>query len=623
MCGFSLTPILFCVEFRSRLPYANRAVSDPPPFNRRVLLAAIALGLFGVVLGAMVTGDLFASQAGREIHARAQSAAALRVAALQSELEKYRTLPLVLAQDPEVRRVLEDNFEVAINSLNRRLETLVSDTRATVVYVVDSDGVTIAASNWRETTSFIGQNYSFRPYFSEALRTGGAELFALGTVSGEPGLYLARRVQAGGARGVVVVKVQFDGIESEWAGSSERIFVTDERGVVLITNIAEWRFRTLVPIPEQERAPLRQSLQYGAQATLEPLPMTIEDGQSEDGAFEIVTLPAAADGWRLHYLMPAAGEVSRAKTNGRAIGALAMALLWGAGLALVVARQSAQRRLQRQAAARRTLETRVAERTSELASANAQLVREIDERHRAEANLQLMQDELVQANKLAVLGQISAGVAHEINQPLTAIRTYIDNANTLLARGEALAAGDNLGKVADLTDRIGAITQELRAFSRKSTRARTQLRVSDAIDGALLLMSARTRAVNATVHRSISDLDPIVIADRVRLEQVIVNLLQNALDAIANTPNPRIDISVAADAEGKHAILTIADNGPGVPAEIAHALFTPFVTTKPQGLGLGLLISRDICVEFGGALVLARTSTGGAAFQVQLPLVHA
>lgn len=85
MCGFSLTPIWFCVEFRSRLPYANRAVSDPPPFNRRVLLAAVALGLFGVVLGAMVTGDLFASQAGREIHVRAQSAAALRVAALQSE----------------------------------------------------------------------------------------------------------------------------------------------------------------------------------------------------------------------------------------------------------------------------------------------------------------------------------------------------------------------------------------------------------------------------------------------------------------------------------------------------------------------------------------------------------
>jgi two-component system C4-dicarboxylate transport sensor histidine kinase DctB len=278
--------------------------------------------------------------------------------------------------------------------------------------------------------------------------------------------------------------------------------------------------------------------------------------------------------------------------------------------------------LQRQFLAQRELEARVAERTSELASANAQLVREIDERQRAEANVQLMQDELVQANKLAVLGQISAGVAHEINQPVCAIRTYLDNAATMINGGQIEAVCDNLVKASDLTDRIGAITQELRAFSRKSARARTKVRIGDAIDGALILMSARTRSVGATISRTEPDPELAVIADRIRLEQVIVNLLQNALDALVNTPQPRIDISVTPDLETDSAKLIVADNGPGVAAEIAAALFTPFVTNKPQGLGLGLLISRDICIEFGGSLTLAAAPKGGAAFLIQLPLAH-
>lgn len=601
------------------ISYGN-SVQEPPPFTRRFVVLATALGLLSVVVCATAVGTWFASQAEAELRSRAETAATLRVAALRSELEKYRTLPLVLARDPEVRRALQTGAGTAW--LNRRLEDLVTDTRATVVYVVARNGVTIAASNWREPTSFVGQNYSFRPYFTEALRTGDAELFALGTVSGEPGLYLARRVQAAGAVGVVVVKVQFDDIEAEWAGSDERIFVTDERGIVLITNVPDWRFRTLTPIPEDERARLRQSLQYGAQATLEPLPLVVEDGQIDDGAYQVVTLPAAADGWRLHYVMPTAAEISRARISGQTIGALAMTLLWGAAVALLIGRRSARRRLQRQFLAQRELEARVAERTSELASANAQLVREIDERQRAEANVQLMQDELVQANKLAVLGQISAGVAHEINQPVCAIRTYLDNAATMINGGQIEAVCDNLVKASDLTDRIGAITQELRAFSRKSARARTKVRIGDAIDGALILMSARTRSVGATISRTEPDPELAVIADRIRLEQVIVNLLQNALDALVNTPQPRIDISVTPDLETDSAKLIVADNGPGVAAEIAAALFTPFVTNKPQGLGLGLLISRDICIEFGGSLTLAAAPKGGAAFLIQLPLAH-
>jgi two-component system C4-dicarboxylate transport sensor histidine kinase DctB len=240
----------------------------------------------------------------------------------------------------------------------------------------------------------------------------------------------------------------------------------------------------------------------------------------------------------------------------------------------------------------------------------------MDERRRTEARVHRMQDELIQATKLAVLGQVTAGVAHEINQPLAAMRSFADNAGVLLERGELVRVRGNLRAVTELADRIGLITRELRAFARKGSAGAGPVRVGEALDGALLLLAARLRSTNVRLVVEPFDSGLRVIGERMRLEQVLVNLLQNAIDAATHSAQPVVHVQVRQ--RGARVEIEVADNGPGLAEDVRAALFTPFVSTKPDGLGLGLVISRDIVAEFDGSLRHADAPTGGAAFIVDL-----
>jgi two-component system C4-dicarboxylate transport sensor histidine kinase DctB len=269
-----------------------------------------------------------------------------------------------------------------------------------------------------------------------------------------------------------------------------------------------------------------------------------------------------------------------------------------------------------QKAIRAELENRVSARTAQLREANEHLVTEMDDRRRAQASLQHLQEELVQANKLAFLGQITAGVAHEINQPVAAIRSFADNAGVFLERGNLANVQGNLASIADLTQRIGTITAELRTFSRKATGSLEATDVGTAVTGALLLVGNQMQRQGVTLHRSLTGAHLRVMAERVRLEQVLVNLLQNALDALDGQATG--EIVVDAQAQGEHVRIRVQDNGPGIAPEVMAVLFTPFITTKAQGLGLGLVISRDIMAEFGGELLLESTPGGGTSFTLVL-----
>src|SRR5690606_30477077 len=261
------------------------------------------------------------------------------------------------------------------------------------------------------------------------------------------------------------------------------------------------------------------------------------------------------------------------------------------------------------------LEAEVRARTGELRHANARLRAEIDERQRAEARLHAMQDELVQANKLSLLGQVAAGVAHEINQPVGAIRTYADNAGEFLRRGQPDRAQDNLSIIARLTERIGNITQELRAFSRKRAACIEPVALDVALDGALMLAGPRLARQGVRLDDMRRMPSPRVRADAMRLEQVFVNLLHNALEALADTAAPHVRLSV--ECQSERVRVRIQDNGPGIAPEAREHLFTPFFTTRAQGVGLGLVISRDILAEFGGTLA-ALDAAQGAVFEVTL-----
>jgi two-component system C4-dicarboxylate transport sensor histidine kinase DctB len=327
------------------------------------------------------------------------------------------------------------------------------------------------------------------------------------------------------------------------------------------------------------------------------------------------TLP----GWTLTLLRQR--DIGAAVAAARALTLLALALCALGAWALLRRRSlvAAAR-----AAAQLELEAKVEQRTRELSKANNELTCEIAERRRAEAALLLLHAELERANRLTILGQVAAGVTHEINQPVAAISAWAHNAAAFLKRSDTASATDALTTIVGLTERIGRITGELRDFAQKSDGALAEVCVDDAIDGALMLVSALQQQTGVPITRSPAS-DLAVIADRVRLEQVLVNLLQNALEAAESDPDgATVSIRVARDCD--MVTLFVADSGCGVPLEIAATLFTPFQTTKARGLGLGLVISRDICRALNGDLRLLPTAVNdgrGATFAVTLPFAHA
>lgn len=544
----------------------------------------VVLVLLGV-LGVFAIYQFAYGRAVAELAHDARVSAQLQVLVLQSELDKQRSAPVILADDSDVIEALKDPSDARSLAISRKLAKLRKETKSAAIFMIAADGRTLSASNYDQPTSFVGSNYGFRQYFALALRDGQAEQFALGTVSLRPGLYIAHRVEAAGkALGVVVVKVEFDPVEAAWGRARTTTLVTDPAGKILVTSRPALRFR---------------------------------DGVTVQADRIVTSLKAPVDGWRLSLLTPLE-EAREAARRTTLIAALALILL----VVLVGWLWRRRRMVSERAAAegryRARLEGDVAHRTQELSAANARLSQEISERQQAERQLNALQADLVQANKLAQLGQITAGVAHEINQPLATIRVLAENSLKLLGRQKPPApplVDQNLGDIVRMSERIGHITGELRTFSRKATGETGPVPLRETLDSSILLNRSRLRHNRVKLVREPLDPQVTVIGSRIRLEQVLVNLLQNAFEALEETPDPVVRLSAEVGPEFVH--LRIADNGPGLSPEVMAQLFTPFVTTKQKGLGLGLVIAHDILREFGGELSAENTGAG-AAFTLKL-----
>ena len=586
-----------------------------PLRRQRVLLACVMIATIALLAW---TGSRWATgQARASADAVAQQTARAHVGLLTSELQKFRLLPLVISENPEIAPALRGGDPVAQRRLNATLELLASRTDAAVIYVIDRGGKTVAASNWRLPTSFVGQSYGFRPYFRDAMERGASELFALGTISGRPGLYLARRVDRDGqVLGVVVVKVEFDDVEAAWARAPGITVVTDAHGVILVTSVRGWRFQATRALDAATLADARRTLQFGA---LPPkrAPVAIEGVNARVGIgdkaqrYRAAAEPAPLSGAHLIHLAPLEPPLAAARTQALLI---ALAILLAAGMLLGLALRSAEkRRLQRHHQAR--LEAEVERRTAELRDANALLIIESEERIEADRRYRAAREELAQASRLGSLGQITAGVAHEINQPVAAIRTFAENAATFLERSAPDKAGANLKHIVALTERIGTITSELRAFARRKTPAEGNAEIGSILDGTLLLLGERARGV-VTLKMPKALRSVVVRGDRIRLEQILINLLQNALDAVQGAKDGRVVVEGARDGDAVR--LSVIDNGPGVDLEIADTLFTPFTSAKAGGLGLGLAIAREIAREFGGDIAHVPAPGGGAVFHLSL-----
>lgn len=556
------------------------------PFSALGFRSRIALlAAFATVVGALWLAQRIAVD--RTVafeRARLDSVAALAANNFRRQVDTFQLVATTLSADPEVRRVLEARDRQAADRLNERLATLSATLDTSVIYLMDRDGTTVVSSNWRRPDSFLGENYRFRSYFTRALAEGRSSQFALGTRSRIPGLFLARRIEgADGPAGVLVVKIRFDRLEREWARSIGGAFVSDADGVILVTSEPALRFRTLNPVSAARQAELRRRQAFGsAPLTLHPAIASgelLRDGRWHGQSHLAVSAPAAG-GRTMTVIAPIGTDVRAARNLALLIVGLLVVAIAAATLGIVARRR--------------------------LMAARAQ---EAEQRRAAD-----LKNRLEQANRLSSLGQVAAGVGHEINQPLAAIGMRADSAGKLLAAGRLDDARAALDQIDGLVARVGAITGELRQFAGRAERTLGPVRLGDAFNGLSILMGDTLARKGASLT-----LDPLaenvsVVAEQARLEQVLVNLVQNALDAGGEGTAIAIDI----ETDEERVRIVVADDGPGIAPEVAGDLFQPFTTSKADGLGLGLVISRDIVAAFGGELTLLPHRHSGAAFAIDL-----
>ena len=590
------------------------------------IFAVVAILLSTVTLMTVRTIAVDATM--QDLEQQSRIDAGLKVAFLKAVLERPRALPLILARDRDVTDTLTAPTQEHLDALNRKLQDLVEGTNASVIYVIDRRGVAIASSNWREPSSFVGVDYSFRQYFSRAMAEGKAEHFALGSISLRPGLYISQRVgPPDNPIGVVVAKAEFDQLERDWRDAQRPTYVTDAHGVVLITSIESWRFMVEAPLSPPVQAEIRSSLQFG-DAPLLPLPITRERQLSGDAAtidallpgasvagFVEMSLPVPSTPWSLRYLLPVQPQLDNGVGQAQVLSMAILLPLLGLAALVIWRRQTSLRHIAAEQAARIELERRVLERTTDLSRARDRLEAEIADHRATENRLQGVQEELVQANRLAILGQVAAGVAHEINQPVATIRAYADNAITYLDRQREDAARDNLTEIAGLTERIGSITEDLKALARRGRSAAEPVDMREAIAGALVLLKSRFSGRLDRVEIRAEEQDLYAIGNRLRLEQVLINLIQNALEAVEPVADGAVVVSAGRDADRIH--IRIEDNGGGIAPAIQEQLFSPFNSSKEKGLGLGLVIAKDIVTDYGGKLSV-ETSSQGTIFLIDL-----
>jgi two-component system C4-dicarboxylate transport sensor histidine kinase DctB len=563
-----------------------------------------------------------------EASAQAGTALRLAVSALSGHLSRYEALPALIADHDDIKELVSRPDDMALrDAANIYLKEINGLLKSSDIYVIKPDGETIAASNYDLPGSFVGENFSYRPYFQDAIEGRQSRFYALGTTSLKRGYYFAAPIRVEGIiRGVIVFKVDIDMIEASWTGGEYRIFVSDPEGIVFMSGSAEWLYRGILPLTAERVARTEASRRY-ANAVLAALPVTrstfedhnlmtlIEKGVEKE--YLVLSQYMAAEDWTVNVLM----ETGSIRTQARTSLAAVSLVLCIAGLAFAILRQRRVRlneRMHLQAEARNELERRVDERTADLACVNSRIEEEIAERRLTEQRLRQTQADLIQAGKLAGLGQMSAALSHEFNQPLAAAKNYTDSVSVLIDRGRTDEARDNIRRIAGLIDRMASISKHLRNFARKPNEKLGPVPIDEAIRDTLEIIAWRLKAADADLQLDLGARPPIVRAGSVRLQQVLVNVISNAADAVEGLDDRRIEVT-AFEENGK-VILTVRDHGPGVPAAIAERIFDPFFTTKGvgKGLGLGLSISYNIIKDFGGSLTAGNHPEGGAFFRVEL-----
>lgn len=552
---------------------------------------------------------------------------------MRDAVARYNDLPFILSVNPHIQAILPQSHPARIMELNRYLETLQTQTGASAIFLLNLRGTAIASSNWQSRFSFVGENYAYRPYFQEAIAKHKGRFYAVGSTSGEPGYFLAQAVlnKQQQVIGVVVLKISLAGLEKSWQQPDEVLFVSDAHQVIFLSSDPALKYHRLHPLNTAARQYISDTRQYGS-SPLSPLTLntrnscsastpqvSFSNGASRSGYLHL-TRDIPQQKWQIHYFLDTAPIRVNVQKTLIAVS-LGYAFILLLILYLVLRRRRTRELYVAQEAlkmAHTELEERVAQRTQQLQVANTRLTEQIAERQKAEKELRAAQDDLIQAAKLAVLGQMAAGMTHELNQPLAAMRLLAENAQHFLQKNQYPQAGQNLQHIIELTARMATITQQLRAFSRKTPADPVPASIKHALENTLMLLSPLLKDNTGLIQLYNVSNDSKVFIDEVRFEQVLVNLLHNAIDASKTQPEPRVDVWMEESRDW--VTLRICDNGPGIREQDLPHVFDPFFSTKPsgEGLGLGLAISLSIIRDAGGQLEALNRTEGGCEMRILL-----
>ncbi len=550
---------------------------------------------------------------------------------LRGELSKYLYHPQLLASNSGIAKILSgEPAEEKIRSVNEKLEHINRISGALAIHVMNDRGEVVASSKWNEHRNFIGKNFSHFPYFQAAMQGRLGRHFAAESTSGRRSYYFAYPVRSDNQIiGVVVTKMALNRVENSWITPDQEVLVVDDNEVIFLSSNPHWRLRSFRHLNETTHRRPGKNFENSnpefrplviSEITDEPL-ITIDLSFSTTAAFPqqyIMTRSKMEDaGWTVMILASTA-SVSR-QVNIALIIATTLMLSLILGITNFCQRRwRLKERLAFQNEARITLEARVRNRTRKLMSSNRKLMFEIAERERAEAELRRTQSELVRAEKLAALGQMSAGLSHELNQPLAAIRFYADNTQKFLDNNDIPQTRSNLQSISELTDRMAKIVKHLRTYASTQPAETGPVSPLVCLDEALTLLRYGIQRHKVSVEIKSDTSNNLVMGGDVQLQQVFINLLNNSIEALLDSPKKVIKISI--HRKDDMIEITFEDSGTGISAKHLERIFDPFFTTKEKGvgLGLGLSISSSIVKQIGGSIRAGQSEIGGAKFVIVL-----
>jgi two-component system C4-dicarboxylate transport sensor histidine kinase DctB len=527
---------------------------------------------------------------------RAELRLALYSGNLLSELRQNAIVPQLLARDPALINALDSG---EFQQSTQRLISFVEEIGAASLVLLDLDGRIVAATDRNR----LGANLRNDSYFIDAIRSNATVFAVIPRESAGYSFTYARRIESGSTvLGVIAVEVDLRKFERAWAGISDAVIVVDSTGSIILSTEPKWN--GLLEADALAEQPARNAIERAIQATADWSALPADAYLRGEAVMRLETrIPFR--GWQM------ASYTTYASVRERVNGVLALEIMGFAILLALTFYFSSRKNALRSALFQRE--------SAELRQLNVRLQREIAERERVQETLAVAEQTLAQSSKLAALGEMSAAVSHELNQPLAAMKTYLAGARLLLRRNRPDEALSSFGRIDDLIERMGAITRQLKSYARKGSESFTPVNMGDALASSLSMMEPQLRQRSVEINQVLPETPVSVMGDRMRIEQVLVNLLRNALDATKSVKDPQIDIILAA---GETASLTVRDNGDGITD--LDALFEPFYTTKQpgDGVGLGLAISSGIVNDLGGRLMARNGRAGGAVFEMQLPILQ-